>query len=635
MQRIALSIAIGLAAMAGFTSPWGTGAASAAEPAATAPAGLFGQVVVFGDSFSDTGNFSTALGFPEVSRFTTNPGLVAVEHIANHFDAPIRPSLLGGTNYAYAMAGVLLEQPDDLSFVTSIPAQLDAHLQASAGKADPRALYVLEAGANDVFTAFEQVGDGTILPQEAESNLQAAAQAEFGMISRLQQAGARHLMVFALPDLGLSPDVIAFGPEIAAELSDMTRLYNQAVDAGLAHAGLDIIPVNTFVLFNEFVADPARYGFTDVTTAACSDGGESLQCGPQGSGAPYTYAPGAENSHLFADFAHPSSAAHAMLAQYAESIVIAPGQISLLGEAPLQVNASVNRAVLDQARTSLGHAPGNGLRVWANYDYARQRLDAQVDSPKSSNDVHTLSVGGDVHPSNALTAGLAFSVGRQRDDFAGHAGGFRLQDLLATGYAMWSWQRAYFGAIGSFGHLGYNDIQRKIPIGPTVRNESGDTSGSHAGFALTGGWWLDFGNWKAGPYADVTWQRIAVNGFGENGTDAAAMTFGRQHRHSLIGTLGWQMTANLQAGGTQLHPFARVAWNHDDAGPTDVTAGLVSMSGTFTLPGFAPDKNWGSVSAGLTADFSPDFSGWISYDGRFSDSSQRVDSLNIGARLRF
>jgi outer membrane lipase/esterase len=38
---------------------------------------------------------------------------------------------------------------------------------------------------------------------------------------------------------------------------------------------------------------------------------------------------------------------------------------------------------------------------------------------------------------------------------------------------------------------------------------------------------------------------------------------------------------------------------------------------------------------GLAADFTPSFSGWIGYNGRFSDSTQRVDSLNIGAKLRF
>jgi outer membrane lipase/esterase len=114
------------------------------------------------------------------------------------------------------------------------------------------------------------------------------------------------------------------------------------------------------------------------------------------------------------------------------------------------------------------------------------------------------------------------------------------------------------------------------------------------------------------------------------------MTFGTQERTATIGTLGWQLTANLQAGNALLHPFARVAWNHDyGADPRDVSAGLVTMPGTFALPGFAPDDNWGTAGVGLAADFTPGFSGWIGYEGRFSDSTQSVNSLNIGARLRF
>jgi outer membrane lipase/esterase len=311
--------------------------------------------------------------------------------------------------------------------------------------------------------------------------------------------------------------------------------------------------------------------------------------------------------------------------------------MSLLGEAPLAINASLDHSIINQATTSLANAPGNGLRLWASYDYAHQRLDAQVNSPKSSNDVNTLSLGADIHPSDALTAGLAFTAGQQRDDFSGDAGGFKLQDLLATGYVMWGWDQAYFGAIGSFGHLGYSNIHRNIPIGPTVRYESGSTSGYHTAFALTGGWWINFGNWRTGPYAEASWQHAHVDGFSEDGSDATAMTFGQQDRHALIGTLGWQLTGNLATGHSMtLHPFARVAWNHDaDADARDVSAGLVTMPGTFALPGFMPDKNWGSVGLGLAADFTPRFSGWIGYDGRFSDSSQHINSLNIGAKLKF
>ncbi|MES2404056.1 MAG: autotransporter domain-containing protein [Pseudomonadota bacterium] len=630
-RHLACAVALALASSAAF-------AQSAPTVQASSHAGLFDHMVVFGDSLSDDGNLSLVAQLPLTMRFTTNPGQTGVEDVADYFGVPMTPALAGGTDFAFGGAGVVNNSPGTPAGVPTLPTQLGMYLQASGGKADANALYAVWGGANDVFYNVAMAQLGQLTPAQVQANLQTAAVTELGMIQTLGKAGARYVMVFNLPNIGLTPSALASGPQGAAQLTGLSILYNNTLNSGLASAGVNIIPVNSYAILSEIIADPARYGFTNVTQPACTGGdGSSFACLPAGTpGATVTYQPGTENTYLFADGVHPTTAAHAMLAQYAESIITAPGEMSLLGEAPLQINESLNRSILSQASSSLANAPGNGLRVWASYDYAHQRLDAQVDSPKSSNNANTLSVGADIHPSDALTAGLAFTAGQQKDDFDGNAGGFKLQDLLASGYVMWGWEQAYFGAIGSFGHLGYSDIHRNIPIGPTVRYESGSTSGYHTALALTGGWWINFGNWRTGPYADLSWQHAHVDGYGENGNDATAMTFGNQDRHALIGSLGWQLTGNLQTGGATLHPFARVAWNHDnDADPRDISAGLVSMPGTFALPGFMPDKNWGSAGVGLAADFTPNFSGWIGYDGRFSDSSQRVDSLNLGAKFRF
>lgn len=630
-RHLACAVALALASSAAF-------AQSVPPVQASSHAGLFDHMVVFGDSLSDDGNLSLVAQLPFTMRFTTNPGQTGVENVADYFGVPMTPALAGGTDFAFGGAGVVNNSPGTPAGVPTLPTQLGMYLQATGNKADPNTLYTVWGGANDVFYNVAMAQLGQLTQAQVQANLQTAAVTELGMIQTLGKAGARYVMVFNLPNIGLTPSALAAGPQGAAQLTGLSILYNNTLNSGLASAGVNIIPVNSYAILNEIVADPARYGFTNVTQPACTGGdGSSFECLPAGTpGATVTYQPGTENTYLFADGVHPTTAAHAMLAQYAESIITAPGEMSLLGEAPLQINESLNRSILTQASSSLANAPGNGLRVWASYDYAHQRLDAQVDSPKSSNNANTLSVGADIHPSDALTAGLAFTAGQQKDDFEGNAGGFKLQDLLASGYVMWGWDQAYFGAIGSFGHLGYSDIHRNIPIGPTVRYESGSTSGYHTALALTGGWWINFGNWRTGPYADLSWQHAHVDGYGEYGNDATAMTFGNQDRHALIGTLGWQLTGNLQTGGAMLHPFARIAWNHDnDADPRDVSAGLVSMPGTFSLPGFMPDKNWGSAGVGLAADFTPNFSGWIGYDGRFSDSSQRVDSLNIGAKFRF
>lgn len=694
-SHLACAVALALASSVAFAQS----APPTVQPSGYA--GLFDNMVMFGDSLSDGGNIALSQGLP-ILRWTTNPGLTAVENIGDYFGVPMAPSLANGTDFAFGGAGLVNNTPEaGASAIPTLPMQLSMYMTATGGKADPNALYGVWGGANDILyaatstavaagiqaTITQQVSLGvqawiaanptlagnpaavqqatasitaavtaavsaqipaieaannisTLMDaQQAQAAIQNAALTELGMIQSLGKAGARYVMVFNLPNIGLTPDAAAAeaaSPGAAAQLTGLTLTFNNALNAGLAKTGVNIIPVNAFAILNELVADPARFGFTNVTTPACS--GTALACLPTGTTSPTgsNYQPGTENTNLFADGVHPTTAAHAMLAQYAESIITAPGEMSLLGEAPLQVNESLNHSIINQATTSLAQAPGNGLRVWASYDYTHQRTDAQMDTPKSSNNANTLSIGADIHPGDAVTAGLALTVGQQRDGFANGAGGFKMQDLLASGYAMWGWDQAYFGAIGSFGHLTYNNIDRNIPIGPATLFESGTTSGSHLAFTLTGGWWLNFGNWRTGPYADLSWQHIHVDAYSENGDDATAMTFGRQDRHALIGTLGWQVTANMTMGGATLHPFARVAWNHDnDADARMVSAGLVTMPGTFALPGFAPDKNWGSVGVGLAADFTPSFSGWIGYDGRFSDSSQRVDSLNLGAKFRF
>lgn len=609
--------------------------AQSTTPTAPPPAGLFSRMVVFGDSFSDSGNFSIAAGYPEPSRFTTNPGLVAVEYIANYFSMPITPSLQGGSNYAFALASVHETPPDTPPFVPSLPDQLAMSLASSGGKADPHALYTIIGGANDVFNNFTLAGMELITPEQAMANLQADAQAELGMIQQLDQAGARYVMVVNLPDLGLSPDVVALGPEVAAQLTAMTAAYNATLEAGLDNTRINVIPVNLFALFNEFASQPARYGLSNVTDAACGVGALSVDCGPEGSGAPYTYAPGTENTYLFADFGHPGTAAHRMLAQYAQSIVIAPGQISLLAEAPLAMQASIQRTLQVQAR--LDDRDGNaGWRPWIDVSRTRQRLDAQVNSPASGNAGNVLSVGADLRPIPALAVGVALSSGRQRDTYASNAGGFRLTSRALTGYASWSNGRAYLGATGSVGQLRYRDILRNVPIGPDLRQEIGNTDGSHTTASIAGGWWFDVGSWKTGPFADLTWQRIRVDGYREAGNDSSAMQFGRQRRQSQVASLGWQLRGRVQAGNAILYPYARAAWHHDaDADTRAVSAGLVGMAGTFALDGYTPDRTWGSLDLGLGCDFSSRLAGWVGYSGRFSDTSQRTNSLNLGLQLRF
>ena len=595
---------------------------------ASASATDFSNVIVFGDSLSDSGNIALASGSPVPMRFTTNPGTTTAENVATGLGFTLAPSLAGGTDYAFGGAGLV----NNVAAVPTLPQQLQMYLGANGGKADSNALYQVWGGANDIFYLTGALTDPNAIAAGAAN----AAQTELGLLAGLQGAGARYVVVYNLPDLGKTPSAAAGGAAAQAGATQLAVLYNGVLNSGIAQLsnnGLNVIPVNTYALLNEVIANPSAYGFANVTAPACTGGsGSSIQCGPQGSGAPVTYAPGTEQTYLFADGVHPTTAAHAMLGQYVLSVIRAPEQISLLGEAPLAANAAQTRAIRNQM---LVDAAGGETRTFVNIDYARQRFDAGNGSPKTHSNNYNFTLGAAVQATDHVSAGVALGVGQSNASFAG-GGGYKLQDISGLGYVTYHAGGGYVGGYANFGQSNFKDIERRIDLGAMHRTESGKADGSHLGAGLTGGWWFDFDNLRTGPFANLEWQTAKVNGYSESGNDSTAMWFGSQQRDALVATLGWRLQGHWNVGNTVLSPYAELAWNRDDkADPRLVSAGLNSMNGTFALTGFTPDKNWASAELGLSAKLTPSMTSWIGYSGRFSDTSQKYNSFNMGFKVMF
>jgi outer membrane lipase/esterase len=595
---------------------------------ASASATDFSNVIVFGDSLSDSGNIALASGSPVPMRFTTNPGTTTAENVATGLGFTLAPSLAGGTDYAFGGAGLV----NNVAAVPTLPQQLQMYLAANGGKADSQALYQVWGGANDIFYLSGALTDPNAIAAGAAN----AAKTELGLLGGLRAAGAKYVVVYNLPDLGKTPSAAAGGAAAQAGATQLAVLYNGVLNSGIAQLssnGLNVIPVNTYALLNEVIANPSGYGFANVTAPACTGGsGSSIQCGPQGSGAPVTYAPGTEQSYLFADGVHPTTAAHAMLGQYVLSVIRAPEQISLLGEAPLAANAAQTRAIRNQM---LVDSAGGETRTFVNIDYARQRFDAGNGSPKTNSNNYNFTLGAAVHASDHVSAGVALGVGQSNASFSG-GGGYKLQDISGLGYVTYHAGGGYVGGYANFGQSNFKDIERRIDLGAMHRTESGKADGSHLGAGFTGGWWFDFDNLRTGPFANLEWQTAKINGYSESGNDSTAMWFGSQQRDALVATLGWRLQGHWNVGNTVLSPYAELAWNRDDkADPRLVSAGLNSMNGTFALTGFTPDKNWGTVELGLSAKLTPSMTSWIGYSGRFSDTSQKYNSFNMGFKVMF
>ena len=127
-------------------------------------------------------------------------------------------------------------------------------------------------------------------------------------------------------------------------------------------------------------------------------------------------------------------------------------------------------------------------------------------------------------------------------------GGYHLRDYTALGYVTYHAGGGYVSGYGHYGQSDFNDIERDFQLGAARISESGKTNGSHVGLGISGGWWFKFDKIQTGPFADLGWQDIKVDGYRERGNDATAMWFGKQQRRALIGTLGWRLQGQWQVG---------------------------------------------------------------------------------------
>lgn len=365
----------------------------------------FKRLVVFGDSLSDGGTYTAwasaaasganrfvgatplqmlAAAAPYGGKFTTNPGKVWVEDLAAALGYELKPAnLMGGgqaamdlslpalggcttcTNYAQGGSRVALQPgignvgttagASDYTLTNAflgastlpVVQQIDQHLASTyvtAGKFAPTDLVIVLAGANDVFTQAGSAGAGAITGDAAGQAVGAAAVALVAQVARIKVAGAKHVLVVGLPDMGVTPAGVAQGSAGAGALSQLSqRVFNATLTAGLASvrgvAYLDPVP-----LFDQVVASPSVYGFTQVVDSSSAQTAlESTACGPnpiaQATVSDSATSPSslycsmanaglsilgtlrtvlADQTHVFADGVHPTSQMHKVLAQYVQ-----------------------------------------------------------------------------------------------------------------------------------------------------------------------------------------------------------------------------------------------------------------------------------------------------------------------------
>lgn len=256
------------------------------------------NVVVFGDSLSDTGNFYEFSGhqFPTSppyfeGRFSNGP--VWIEHLMETW-FPSRPALSPIENYAFGGAAVDVQEN---KIPMSLQQEVSHYFKDHHEMADENSLYVVWIGANNYLGKLED-------PEKTLATVNAGI---VKSLKDLADKGARHIMIMNLPDLGKSP----LATEMQAEepLSYLSNRHNDALAAAFEQLKADMPQVQWIyydvnAAFTEIRDTPERYGFENVSEA-CLSAKNNPDC----------------NRYFFFDSVHPTAYTHKLMGEAARLVL--------------------------------------------------------------------------------------------------------------------------------------------------------------------------------------------------------------------------------------------------------------------------------------------------------------------------
>jgi phospholipase/lecithinase/hemolysin len=205
---------------------------------------VYSKLVVFGDGLSDQGRFGrlTDNRYPpsppfDRGRWTNGP--TWIEHLAKLANIPLAAEenyAQGGATTGWFNINEPMRKPLGLGPdvpIRGVLAQIDAALAATP-KLDPDALYVVWAGGHDIGSWLDY-GQPDIVAQPPAENIREG-------LLRLASAGARHIFLGTMPDMGAT--AIYAGTEKSSRATEATKKYNidlNEVAEEMRAKGLDVI----------------------------------------------------------------------------------------------------------------------------------------------------------------------------------------------------------------------------------------------------------------------------------------------------------------------------------------------------------------------------------------------------------
>jgi len=589
MRKIAF-----VAALLSFTTLRMLGAAGAAG---------FNQFVIFGDSTLDTGYFAfTPSGTPSFSGsmsialqngltggFAGN-GVMNTTMLADKFGLSATPSDApgGGTNYANGGATTVVNPESMVPNNVCTILQIQNYLTAVNGVANPKALYLIKSGDNDVTFVLSK---GTAWQATYPHYLSDGAYGLALQVASLQAAGARTIVVRNSYDSALFAGP---GGDIDQKYTAAYALsYSTGVTewADLVAQGVRFIPADNDSLFKFVAHNPRLFGFTTYTVQAIN----APFADPHVTACFCILTPAQQLDYLFIDGVHLTTAGQTIEADYTYSLLIAPSEISLLAESVVQGGWARAVTIQGQIDVSEQHRGPCGFNAWTSAGVYSLQVNNATGFPGDSGTPFGGTVGVDYRLPCGLIVGAAFTTDSQSTGFT-TGGHFNQVEEAPSLYAAYRKGPVWGNAVATYDAF-QERIARSVPLGMFTDQNNANTTGQSFALALRGGFDFSLGRFTTGPVAGVVMQDVRVDGFTETGSGVTALSFDGQTRESFVSQLGWRISGDMG----RLRPFAEANWNHECAGKDrTVTAWLTSstVAPSYTMDAVPTVSDWATLSLG-------------------------------------
>ncbi|MCA3604800.1 MAG: autotransporter domain-containing protein [Methylobacterium sp.] len=467
------------------------------------------RYVTFGDSLSDIGNLFAATGMPPPPYFNGrfSNGRTFVEYLSPGqagWTGGLTPA--GSVNFAFGGA----RTDNAVALPPGTVTQIGTFL-AGGGTFGATDIVTLWAGANNIFQGIAVPANQNTAAMGAIAS--GAANDVVNQVNTLAGAGARTIVVLSLPDIGLAPN---FNTSPASPLASFsTSTFNATLKNGLAavvaaRPGTRVLQVNVAGLFSAAIANPGAFGFANVTnqcltTVACVTATQAVQ-----------------NTYLFWDGVHPTTAGHALVANAVSQYLNAPDR-ALSAAAITEIAVQDRRMAASRALDRISeYRPDAGKTdVFISIIGEQANVGARGAMRGYSVGAAGLEFGFIRHLTDQTSMGLSLSAKTGEASASAYGNKVTMQPTTFAADVMARWSRGsglfVQGAIGgSITRIG--EFERHLNIG-NLQNKGSTTAHGYSAIAQAG-YAMPMGNMIVTPSARFGYLFGQMQAFSENGVIA-------------------------------------------------------------------------------------------------------------------